>query len=76
MMEHQQTTGISAPLYKHTHQVKDNQHRDEKIYVHVCVSLCVCAQCKVCACVLVSYGIIQAYVYLADEIILLSANKW
>lgn len=73
MMEHQQTAGISAPLRKHTHQVKGNQHRDEKMRKNLCV--CVRAQCEVCACDLVSYVIIQAYVYLADEIILLSIHK-
>lgn len=33
MMEHQQTTGISAPLHKHTPQVKDDRCRDDKISV-------------------------------------------
>lgn len=69
MMEHQQTAGISPPLHKHSHQVKNNQHGDEKIYMRVCVC------CEVCAGALVSYVLIQAYVYLADEIILLSINK-
>lgn len=34
-----------------------------------------CEHCEVCACDLVSYVIIQAYVYLADEIILLNTEK-
>lgn len=34
-----------------------------------------CEHCEVCACDLVSYVIIQAYVYLADEIILLNTQK-
>lgn len=44
MMEHQQTTGISAALHKHTHQVKDNQRKDEEIYAYVCVCVSVCAR--------------------------------
>lgn len=37
MMEHQQTAGISAPLHKHTPQVKDDRCRADKIYVHASV---------------------------------------
>ena len=65
MMEHQQTTGISVPLSKHTHQVKCNEHGDEIIClcaiacVTVCVYVCECV--CVCVCVWVSVYLILCH---------------